>query len=131
MKKVTLTGLLAVTVLVSCVSKKKYVALEGDLSDTKSALMKTQVEKEALESQMAKIEARVAEYNQKINSLQELNDSQLTPIEDVAVMSNITKKKMRATLAKVDPSELAKARTLEDSMNLAISYNLKKIHCRR
>lgn len=126
MKKIILASILGTALLASCVSKKKYIALESDLSDTKSALMKTQVEKEDLESKMAKIEARVTEYNNKISSLQELNDSQLTPIGDIAVMSNITKKKMRATLAKVDPSELAKAKTLEDSMNLAISYNLKK-----
>lgn len=126
MKKVTLVGLLGMAFLASCVSKKKYVALEGDLSNTKSMLTKTQVEKEELESKVSKIEARVAEYNKKINSLQEINDAQYTSIDDVAVMSNNTKEKMRATLAKIDPSELAKAQTLEDSMNLAISYNLKK-----
>jgi chemotaxis protein MotB len=126
MRKVTLVGLMGMAVLASCVSKKKYVALEGDLSNTKSMLTKTQVEKEELESKVSKIEARVAEYNEKINSLQEINDTQYASIDDVAVMSNNTKEKMRATLAKIDPSELAKAQTLEDSMNLAISYNLKK-----
>ncbi|RTE52052.1 cell envelope biogenesis protein OmpA [Arenibacter aquaticus] len=126
MKKVTLVGLMAMTILGSCVSKKKYVALESDLSNTKSRLTKTQVEKEELESKVAKIEARVTEYNQKINSLKDINDSQYASVGDVAVMSNNTKKKMRATLAKIDPSELAKAETLEDSMNLAVSYNLKK-----
>lgn len=126
MNKVTLVGLMGMVVLASCVSKKKYVALEGDLSNTKSMLTKTQVEKEELESKVSKIEARVAEYNEKINSLQEINDSQYASIGDVAVMSNNTKDKMRATLAKIDPSELAKAQTLEDSLNLAISYNLKK-----
>ena len=126
MKKVTLVGLMGMAVLASCVSKKKYVALEGDLSNTKSMLTKTQVEKEELESKVSKIEARVAEYNEKINSLQEINDSQFASIDDVAVMSNNTKAKIRATLAKIDPSELARAQTLEDSMNLAISYNLKK-----
>jgi chemotaxis protein MotB len=126
MKKVMLVGLMGMVVLASCVSKKKYVALEGDLSNTKSMLTKTQVEKEELESKVSKIEARVAEYNEKINSLQEINDSQYASIGDVAVMSNNTKEKMRATLAKIDPSELAKAQTLEDSMNLAVSYNLKK-----
>lgn len=126
MKKVTLIGLMGMAVLASCVSKKKYVALEGDLSNTQSMLTKTRVEKEELESKVSKIEARVTEYNEKINSLQEINDSQYTSIDDVAVMSNNTKKKMRATLAKIDPSELAKAKTMEDSMNLAISYNLKK-----
>ncbi|QLG46907.1 OmpA/MotB family protein [Costertonia aggregata] len=126
MKKSIFVSTLSVFVLASCVSKKKYVALENDLSDTKSTLVKTQAEKEDLETKMAKIEARVTEYNEKINSLKEVNDAQYASVEDVAVMSNNTKAKMRATLAKVDPAKLAEAKTLQDSMNLAVSYNLKK-----
>tara|TARA_R110002050_G_scaffold16019_2_gene49153 strand:- start:253175 stop:254002 length:828 start_codon:yes stop_codon:yes gene_type:complete len=126
MKKLSLIALLVIVTLSSCVSKKKYVALESDLNDTKSRLTKTQVEKEDLEAKMSKIEARVAEYNEKINSLKEINDSQLTSVDDIAVMSTNTKEKMRNTLSKVDPSLLANATSLEDSINLAISYNLKK-----
>lgn len=126
MKKSIILSTLAVTLLASCVSKKKFVALENNLSETQSALTKTQVEKEELEGKMTKIEARVAEYNAKIGSLKEINDSQMTSVDDVAVMSNNTKAKMRATLAKVDPTKLAGAETLQDSMNLAISYKLKK-----
>lgn len=100
--------------------------MEGNLSDTQSTLTKTQVEKEELEAKMAKIEARVTEYNEKINSLKAVNDDQLTSVDDVAVMSNTTKDKMRATLNNVDADKLAEAKTLQDSMNLAISYNLKK-----
>ncbi len=125
MKKLFITSTLSIVLLASCVSKKKYVALENDLSNTKSTLTKTQVAKEELEAKMAKIEARVTEYNNKINSLKEINDSQFTSVDGVAMMSNNTKEKMRATLAKVDPSKLAKAKTLQDSMNLAISYKLK------
>ncbi len=126
MKNRIFIGLLAMTTLASCVSKKKYVALESDLANTKSQLTKTQVEKEGLESKVSKIEARVAEYNAKINSLKEANNSQMTSVDDVAVMSNNTKTKMRATLSKIDPNVLANAKTMEDSINLAISYNLKK-----
>ncbi|MEL6918822.1 MAG: OmpA family protein [Bacteroidota bacterium] len=126
MKRLSLMTMMLVFVLSSCVSKKKYVALENNLADTQSQLTKTQVEKEELETKVSKIEARVAEYNEKINSLKEINDSQLTSVDDVTVMSNNTKEKMRATLAKVDPSALASAQTLEDSVNLAVSYNLKK-----
>ncbi len=125
MKKLFITSTLSIVLLASCVSKKKYVALENDLSNTKSTLTKTQVAKEELEAKMAKIEARVTEYNNKINSLKEINDSQFTSVDGVAMMSNNTKEKMRATLAKVDPSKLAEAKTLQDSMNLAISYKLK------
>ena len=42
-----------------------------------------------------------------------------------AVISNKTRKSMRETLSKVDPAILATAKTLKDSLNLAISYNLK------
>ncbi len=126
MKRVSLLSLLSIALLASCVSKKKYVALESDLANTKSQLTKTQVEKEDLEAKVSKIEARVAAYNEKINSLKEVNDSQLTTVDDVAVMSNNTKQKMRATLSKVDPSLLANATTLEDSINIAVAHNLKK-----
>ncbi len=126
MKKTVFIGALSILVLSSCVSKKKYVALETDLAETKSVLSKTQVEKEELETKVSKIEARVAEYNDKINSLKEVNDSQYTSVADVAVMSNNTKAKMRSTLSKVDPAKLAEAKTLQDSMNLAVSYHLKK-----
>ena len=124
MKKVFVVSLTSIAVLASCVSKKKYVALEDNLAQTQSQLTKTQVEKEELQAKVAKIEARVAEYNAKINSLKEVNDNQFD-LENGALMSKNTKAKMEATLAKVDPAELAAAKTMEDSVNLAISYNLK------
>ncbi|MGO4921595.1 OmpA family protein [Maribacter spongiicola] len=126
MKRVSLVTILSIALLTSCVSKKKYVALEDNLSQTQSALQKTQVEKEELQGQMTRIEARVEEYNSKINSLKEMNDSQFTSVDDVTVMSNNTKAKMRNTLKNVDPAKLAGAKTLQDSMNLAVSYKLKQ-----
>lgn len=126
MKRLSLVTIVLVALLSSCVSKKKYVALEDNLSQTQSTLQKTLVEKEELQAQMTKIEARVEEYNSKINSLKEMNDSQFTSVDDVAVMSNNTKAKMRNTLKNVDPAKLAGAQTLQDSMNLAVSYKLKQ-----
>ena len=131
-KLIVLTLLVGTFVTVSCVSKKKYVALEGQYNDTRSSLSKTQLEKEEIEAKYAKIEERVATYNAKIQSLSTFN-SELTAISDDrlqqfgnVVLSNNDKKQMKAALAKVDQNELAQARTLEDSMNLIVSYNLKK-----
>ena len=124
MKKV-LTIVLGAGLLVSCVSKKKYVALEEQLSNTQTTLQKTAIEKEELESRFAKIEARVAEYNAKINSLQETSDEKYE-LNDIAMMNKKTKENMRNTLAKVDPALLEGATTLEDSINVAVSYNLRK-----
>ncbi len=125
MKKTLLVTVLSAAMFTSCVSKKKYVESQNELSQTKSQLQKTEVEKEQAQDKLNAIQARVEEYNAKINSLKESNDSKYEK-NDLTVMSNNTKDKMRETLKKVDPEELAKANTLEDSINLAVSYNLKK-----
>jgi chemotaxis protein MotB len=125
MKKILLLTVLSATMLTSCVSKKKYVELETELSNTQSNLQRTAMEKEEAQRKLDAIEVRVADYNAKINSLKESNDDKME-MNDLTAMSNNTKAKMRTTLAKVDASELAKAKTLEDSINLAVSYNLKK-----
>jgi chemotaxis protein MotB len=125
MKKMLIVAILGPGLFLSCVSKKKYVALEEQLSNTQSTLQKTAVEKQELEERFARIEARVAEYNAKISSLQETNDAKYE-LNDIALMNQKTKENMRNTLAQVDPALLEGATTLEDSINVAVSYNLKK-----
>ena len=124
-KLIALTLLSGAFVFTSCVSKKKYVELQNDYNETRSQLAKTQVEKEEIEAKYAKIEEREADYNSKIQSLKDTNDSRLQ-LEGNVVVSKKDKEKMRAALANVDQAELAQAKTLEDSMNLIVSYNLKK-----
>jgi len=125
-KKIIAVVILA-AVLTSCVSKKKYVELEQDLTNTKGELQKTTIEKEDLEAKFAVIEKRVDVYNTKINSLQQENDAQMAFVGDnLTVISKDTRENMNATLSNMSAEELAEAKTLKDSMNLAISYKLKK-----
>lgn len=133
MKKVIAVILVAGTFMTtSCVSKKKYVALEGQYNDTRATLSKTQLEKEEIEAKYAKIEERVANYNAKIQtlttsnvSLTELSNERLQQIDNVVISTN-DREKMKEALANVDQNELSQAKTLKDSMNLIVSYNLKK-----
>lgn len=132
MKKTFITSLFLSLALTSCVSKKKYLALEGQYKATRSSLQKTTLEKQRLEAKFAKIEKRVDRYNDKINSLKSFN-STLQAENDVkldmvqgTVISNSMRRKMQETLAKVDPALLANAKTLKDSMDVAVAYNLKK-----
>ncbi|MBL85691.1 MAG: cell envelope biogenesis protein OmpA [Winogradskyella sp.] len=132
MKKISML-LVATILLSSCVSKKKYMALEQENGEIKSQLTKTQVAKEDLENKFAKIQERVDRYNEKISSLNEdvegltmENDIKLDVHKDGTIMSNESKRKMLTTLENVDPTKLAEAKTLKDSMNLAIQYNLEK-----
>ena len=139
-----LTAIVLVLFLTSCVSKKKFVALEQDLSNTqqeltntKGELQKTTVEKESLEAKFAKINQRVEEYNTKISSLNNTNTSlnqsllsanydKLVVADDNIVMSQNLKNRMANTLSSMSSEELAGATNLKDSINLALSYKLKK-----
>lgn len=132
MKKTSL-ALIALVLLSSCVSKKKYVALEEKNGEITSQLQKTQVEKEDLEAKFAKIEARVTEYNSKINNLTEEvgvlteeNQTKFDAVGNKAVVSEKAKIEMRKTLSDVNPEVMKYYTTLEDSMNLALSLNLKQ-----
>jgi chemotaxis protein MotB len=127
-----ITGIASSLIFFSCVSKKKYTELESNLYKTQTELAMTNQEKAELEEKMAIIEARVAEYNARINSLRDTNDALtlqndgMYSLEGATVMSKKSKDKMKATLAKVDPAKLAEAKTMEDSVNLAVAYNLKQ-----
>ena len=123
MKKISIT-LFALVLLSSCVSKKKYVALETENGQIKSELTKTKVANEELEAKFSAIQSRVDQYNKKINSLTEANEAQIVQA-DGTVISEVTKRNMRETLKKVPPAYFANVKTLKDSMNLAVSYNLK------
>lgn len=134
MMKRILAIVVMATLITSCVSKKKYVQLEQDLIETRGELQKTTVEKEDLEAKFAKIEKRVEEYNAKINSLQsdnanlqETSNQKMALLEDNSVViSENMKANLRETLAKLPAEELEGAKTLKDSMNVAIAHNLKK-----
>ena len=125
MKK-TAMSLLALTVLTACVSKQKYVELQKENGEIKSELTKTRVEKEELEAKFATIQERVDAYNKKINSLTHSNDAKLVTVGEDVVISNTVRKSMNETLKLVDQDQLSQAKTLKDSMNLAVAYNLQK-----
>lgn len=118
MKKIILLAI-AILSVTSCVSKKKYKELV-------SIHNQTMLEKEQCEYKMTRIQQKVADYYTKINSLKAENATKLEYIEGVTALSTKAKNAMKETLKKVDPAKLAQAKTLEDSLNLAVSYNLKK-----
>ena len=127
MKKVMMLSAVSLSLLLgSCVSKKKYTELETQLDDTRSELMKTRVDKEDCEDKYAKVQEKVSNYYAKIYSLQEENDNKLEMVDNIAAMSTKSKEAMRNTLKNVDPEKLKGAKTLSDSIDMAVSYNLTR-----
>ena len=125
MKKTAL-ALFSLILITSCVSKKKYVELQHENGDIKSELTKERVKNEELEAKFAEIQKRIDTYNAKINSLTEENDAKIVTVGDDILISNDVRASMNETLKHVDQNELRQAKTLKDSMNLAVAYNLRK-----
>lgn len=122
MKQVFIVTALSAVCLTSCVSKKKYIAATTQLEEAREKL--------------DYYDSKVADYYAKINSLSDKNENlagsndslrynQLT-INDLTAMSEANKDAMRATLKKVDDSLVAQAKTFQDSINLAVAYNLER-----
>ena len=126
MKITSLTGaLMAIILLGSCVSQKKYTELEDECNQTRAELAQTTQERDSLKEKMDIITVRVEEFRSKVTELQEANAESLKQYDKI-VLSDKDKARLAERLKEVDPEELAKARTLEDSVNLALSYNLNK-----
>lgn len=131
MKNLLLPLSIIILMTSSCVSKKKYVELETRHTDVTGNFQK-------LELKFDKIEKRVEIYNKKINSLkgdnvtlernnvtlERENALKLDMVDGKAVVSKETRSLMNKTLSKIDPKKLATAKTLKDSLDLAISYSL-------
>ncbi len=118
-------SIFAVLLLLSCVSQKKYTELEQQYNQTRTELAQTKKERDELQEKMDVITKRVEDFRSKVTELQEANAEALKQYEKI-VLSDNDKKRLNERLKDVDPEELAKARTLEDSVNLALSHNLNK-----
>ena len=135
---------LSVIMLASCVSKKKFTALEADLKTANEQLGKCG---ESLNDYMARLtacsselntlktektlrEEQVADLRAQLADCKEQRDKQVTQVGDMAVMSQTANENMKLTLAQLAEKDkyihlLQAAKTKADSINLALSANLK------
>lgn len=127
MRTIKLTAVVLIfTTLNACVSKKKFIAKQDELEQTKDALESAREQNDLLNEDLYSMKNAVADYNSKIKQLQSENSEKLEILEDGAVMNDESKQAMRNTLKNVDSKKLAQAKTLNDSVNLAIAYNIKQ-----
>ena len=135
---------LSVIMLASCVSKKKFTALEADLKTANEQLGKCG---ESLNDYMARLtacsselntlktektlrEEQVADLRAQLADCKTQRDKQVTQVGDMAVMSQTANENMKLTLAQLAEKDkyihlLQAAKTKADSINLALSAKLK------
>jgi chemotaxis protein MotB len=139
---------MAMLFLTSCVSKKKFTALQTDLESCNKQLGKCG---ESLNDYMARLQSCENERNSvssELNNLKTLReeqvndlraqledcrtqrDKQLTAVGDLTVISKSANDNMKLTLAQLAEKDkyihlLQAAKTKADSLNLALAVNLK------
>ncbi len=135
---------LSVMMLASCVSKKKFTALESDLktaneqlgkcgeslNDYMARLSTCSSELNTLKTEKSLREEQIADLRAQLEDCKIQRDRQVTQVGDMAVMSQTANENMKLTLAQLAEKDkyihlLQAAKTKADSINLALSVNLK------
>ncbi len=137
----------------SCVTKKKFVSLQGELEAANKDLGKCG---ESLNAMMDKLstcekdrdrlrgdingnvttlrlrEEQIADLKAQIADIQSQRDKQLTQVGDLTVLSQSASDNIKETLSQLEKKDkyihlLQAAKTKADSINLALSVNLKGV----
>ncbi len=138
----------ALLFLTSCVSKKKFTALQTELTtcneqlgkcgeslnDYMSRLSTCEGERNDLSKELTALKSRsqeqVSDLRAQLDDCKMQRDKSLTQVGDLAVMSQSATKNMELTLAQLAEKDkyihlLQAAKTKADSINLALAVNLK------
>lgn len=139
---------LAILLFASCVSKKKFTAVQAELAicneqlgkcgeslnDYMSRLQACENERNSVRSELNNLtsirEEQVNDLRAQLNDCRMQRDKQLTQVGDLAALSKEANENMKLTLAQLAEKDkyihlLQAAKTKADSLNLALAVNLK------
>ncbi|MGB1204745.1 MAG: OmpA family protein [Chitinophagales bacterium] len=149
--KSLLSFILIITFLLSgCVSKKKFMALDAEhqsieeqLSNCKSQLLESQKkvqvvnrdleeENKLSENVKANKDEIITELRGQIKDLKKQREKQFTQVGDLTVLSQAANDNINQTIKQLERKDdyikyILAARTKADSLNLALSINLKNV----
>ena len=132
-----LTFVIVSTLMTSCVTTKKYNALDANLKkmendkadcDTKLAQSKTAADK--LATQNGYLQTQVDDLKKQIEDAKKNNSQVLNTLQDMSVLSNKQAESVKQTLQTIGEKDnfiqgLQSAMARKDSMNMALVMNLK------
>lgn len=143
MKHLILLSCLALFFLSGCVSQKKYAALNARLNECQSALTSSKQQVTLLNKEVAEGATRqqairsskdevIAELRTQIEDLKKQRDQQFTQVDDLTVLSQSANENISQTLKQLEKKDgyikyLLAAKSKADSLNLALSLNLKSV----
>ena len=125
MTKIATITLLFAILMTSCVSKKKMNQVENQKTALEQELSNLRSEQQNSNDNYAELEDEVLSYKQKIANLQGDAENKIQLTDKGMLVSENTKSNVRKVFSKMPVDQRSKANTLEDSINLAVAYNIK------
>ncbi|MBK9982046.1 MAG: OmpA family protein [Saprospiraceae bacterium] len=135
---------LALILLVSCVSKKKFIALQDELAscneqlgksgmslnDYMNRLQKCQADADANKSDLSHAMDKAKDLRSQLDDCKNQRDKQMTQVGDLTVLTKSANDNMKETLEQLAKKDqyihlLQAAKSKADSLNLALAVNLK------
>ncbi|MBZ9650494.1 OmpA/MotB family protein [Psychroflexus montanilacus] len=125
MTKIATISVLFAVLMTACVSKKKYNQVENQKTALQEEISNLKSDSKECNENYAELEDEVMSYKQKIAQLQGDSENKIELTENGQVVSETTKANVRKVFSKMPADQRSKAKTLEDSINLAVGYNIK------
>lgn len=125
--------------LASCVTQKKYAALQSDLQKANELLHACNEKNDLCQTDLkvcnATLKGKQEQYNmlnEQLTDCKAQRDKQLTQVGDLTVLSKSANDNINQTLAQLESKDkyiqmLLAAKTKADSINLALAINLKGV----
>lgn len=132
-KTILLAVLTVVSVhLSSCVSKKKYAALNDQLRTAQQNATDCENASTRLKSNIKNQEQLIVELRSQLADCKNIRDKQLSTVGDLTVLSQEANNNIKETLAQLERKDkyihlLQAAKSKADSLNLALAVNLKGV----
>ncbi len=115
-----------IVLLLSCGSKKELAQAETEKSELERQIAELRSEKEECEMNYEAIEEEVMSYKDIISDLQGNTKNKVELTAGGQLLSEQSKSNVKRILSEMPADQVAQAKTLEDSINLAVGYNIKK-----
>lgn len=112
-------------VLTSCASKQKLNQAEIEKAELEDEISKLKSENEQCNENFTTLEDEILSYKKAIAELQGRAENRIELTENGQLVTEETKSNIRNIFSNMSQEESSKAKTLEDSINLAIAYNIK------
>jgi chemotaxis protein MotB len=132
MKKILLLGVTVVMSLSSCVSKKKFKALQEQLNVVQQDATACLNASTQLKLENKNKTDLIEDLRSQLTDCKNLRDKQLTNVGELTVLSKEANNNMKETLAQLEKKDkyihyLQAAKSKADSLNLALAFNLKGV----